>query len=170
MELRQARSPIRQEPRKDGKGGGESPLDLNALNYKGGGKGKGGKGSGGGGRDAAATAARERAQSGGAMRRQDREKDPDKAWGEVATAERLETNQSLRHRYATDPESLSEEEKARAEVLLQRDERKRTKKAETRQAKDWRRQRTLKTRENRKMARVGTKLCPLAPSFGSRAS
>ncbi|EOD38353.1 hypothetical protein EMIHUDRAFT_224755 [Emiliania huxleyi CCMP1516] len=45
-----------------------------------------------------------------------------------------EINQSLLQRYAADRESLSEEEKARAEVLLLRDEKKRTKQAEAQAA------------------------------------
>ena len=69
-----------------------------------------------------------------ARRRRKEEKartvDPSRAWeGSVASQERLDDNQRLRKLYRDDPDSLSAEERARAETLLARDERKKAKKA-----------------------------------------
>merc|ERR1719282_779361 len=51
-------------------------------------------------------------------------------WAEQADAERIEYNQLLRRRYRNNPEALTEDEKERAKVLIERDERKKAKKTE----------------------------------------
>jgi hypothetical protein len=75
----------------------------------------------------------------------------------VASAERLEENRRLRECYAADPEGLSEEDRARARALVERDERKRAKKTELRHRKEGRKERTMQARSNRKRARGGHK-------------
>ena len=56
--------------------------------------------------------------------------DPSRAWEGTANVskERLDDNKRLREQYMADKEALSAEERARAETLLARDERKRAKK------------------------------------------
>ena len=53
---------------------------------------------------------------------------PSLVWPEQAGPERVEYNKQLRERYAADKTSLSEEDLARAVVLVERDARKRAKK------------------------------------------
>jgi hypothetical protein len=57
-------------------------------------------------------------------------------WGQQAPPERIESNQKLREMYKEDPSSLSEDDQARAKVLLERDERKKQKKAAQKLAKE----------------------------------
>lgn len=60
--------------------------------------------------------------------------DPKRAWvGSVVSPAQLEENRRLRERYAADKGALSADERARAELLLQRDARKKEKKAARRE-------------------------------------
>ena len=104
-----------------GRGGGQGAgKGAGKGGSKGGGKGfngKGGKGKGFG------------KGKGGRGSAPVRVSDPTRAWGAVATPDQIEENQRLREQYKEAPESLTSEERERAEALLARDERKAAKKA-----------------------------------------
>ena len=70
-------------------------------------------------------------------RRQEKVSDPSRAWAGTAnvSTEKLEENKRLREQLAKDPDSLSPEERQRAEALVERDARKRAKKEEIRNLK-----------------------------------
>ncbi|KAL1523635.1 hypothetical protein AB1Y20_018571 [Prymnesium parvum] len=70
-------------------------------------------------------------EAGGKTRRQERVSDPSRAWAGTAevAASRLEENQKLREQLRVEPSLLSEEQRRRAEVLVERDARKRARKA-----------------------------------------
>jgi len=125
-----------------GKGGGKGAGKGGGKGGKGDGKGGGkGKGKGKG--------------KGDAPRREPG--DPENAWGVVASTERLEENKQLRAKYMADPDSLFEDDRARAKALLERDSRKKVKKEVVKKTKESRKERTLLSRTNRKRARFGDK-------------
>jgi len=75
---------------------------------------------------------------------------PALAWPEQAGPERIEYNRLLRERHARDPDSLTEEEKERADQLVARDERKKDKKANREMEKDARKNAKKLNKMNKK--------------------
>lgn len=70
-------------------------------------------------------------------RRQERPSDPARAWASTAnvTQEHLDQNKRLRELFVNDPTSLTDEQRQRAQVLIERDARKRARKSEIKQSK-----------------------------------
>lgn len=66
--------------------------------------------------------------------------DPARAWASADNSEeKLQANKKLREAYAKDPGSMSSEDKARARILIERDQRKAAKKSQLKSAKEARR-------------------------------